>query len=363
MNNLFLSTSIHTSTKFLWPKRRIRVTIGLLNAGRGAVSSVLIYGDDFLVEKAFGKLVTGEGLEDLVESNCHRFTYPNVTLEQLKLTCDAMPFLSTTRLVIIKDLLKSFESRSKQRNLKGSASSWEGLSDYLRVMPESTELVFIEGPLRSDNWMLKELRGKTKIENCLAPRRGDLAVWIRQRVSDRGSKISPSALRLLIHHVGMNLRALDGEIEKLTLFAGEDSINEFSVTELVTDVREASIFAAVDAVVESKSDLALRLIQNIRTGGAGATYILSMLARQLRLVTLAKELHESRTHYSDIGGRLKIKSDFVVQKTVDQAKSVSWKRITFLYDQIITADRSIKQGTLDEDLALELFVTEAVSSA
>ena len=87
MNNLFLSTSIHTSTKFLWPKRRIRVTIGILNAGRGAVSSVLIYGDDFLVEKAFGKLVTGEGLEDLVESNCHRFTYPNVTLEQLKLTC------------------------------------------------------------------------------------------------------------------------------------------------------------------------------------------------------------------------------------------------------------------------------------
>ena len=89
MNNLFLSTSIHTSTKFLWPKRRIRVTIGLLNAGRGAVSSVLIYGDDFLVEKAFGKLVTGEGLEDLVESN--RF-HPRGIDETLRIQ-----FFSTAR--------------------------------------------------------------------------------------------------------------------------------------------------------------------------------------------------------------------------------------------------------------------------
>ena len=159
----------------------------------------------------------------------------------------------------------------------------------------------------------------------------------------------------------MNLRALDGEIEKLTLFAGEGPINETSVTELVTDVREASIFAAVDAVVESKGDLALRLIQRIRTGGAGATYILNMLARQLRLVTLAKELHEAQTRYPDMRGRLKIKSDFVLRKTIDQAKSVSWKRITFLYDQIIAADQAIKQGTLNEELALDLFVTQAIS--
>ncbi len=326
------------------------------------MSSVVIYGDAFLVEEALAKLVADKGLGDLVESNCHRFAYPNLTLEQLKLTCDAIPFLSTTRLVIVRDLLRSFESRSKHRNLnKVSAHSWEGLSDYLGVMPESTELVLVDGSLRPDNWMLKELTGKTKIENCLAPRHGDLALWIRQRVGNRGSKISPSALRLLIHHVGMNLRALDGEIEKLTLFAGEGPINETSVTELVTDVREASIFAAVDAVVESKGDLALRLIQRIRTGGAGATYILNMLARQLRLVTLAKELHEAQTRYPDMRGRLKIKSDFVLRKTIDQAKSVSWKRITFLYDQIIAADQAIKQGTLDEELALDLFVTQAIS--
>ena len=62
-------------------------------------------------------------------------------------------------------------------------------------------------------------------------------------------------------------------------------------------------------------------------------------------------------------GRLKIKSDFVLRKTIDQAKSVSWKRITFLYDQIIAADQAIKQGTLNEELALDLFVTQAISLA
>ncbi len=326
------------------------------------MSSVLIYGDPFLAEEALAKLVKKRGFEDLLESNCHRFSYPNLTLEQLKLTCDAMPFLSPIRLVIVRDLLSSFDSRSKHGDLSnGTRSSWKGLSDYLSVMPESTELIFLDGSLRSGNWMLRELRGKTKIESFAAPSRGELALWIRQRVSDRGSKISPSALRLLIHHVGMNLRVLDTEIEKLTLYAGEDQIDESSVAGLVSDVREASIFSAVDAVIESKGDLALRLIQKIRSGGAGATYILNMLGRQLRLVTLVKELQEAQIPYSDIGGRLQIKSDFVVKKTVSQTKSVSWERIAFLYGQIITADQRIKRGILDEDLALELFVTEAVS--
>lgn len=327
------------------------------------MSSVLIYGDPFLAEEALTKLVKDSGFEDLLESNWHRFSYPNLTLEQLKLTCDAMPFLSTTRFVIVRNLLSSFDSRlSKRGDLKkGSTASWKGLSTYLGVMPESTELVFVDGLLQSDNWMLKELRGKTKIESCPAPRRRDLALWVRQRVGERGSKISPSALMLLINHVGVNLRTLDTEIEKLTLYAGEDLIDEGQVSGLVSDVREARIFDAVDAVIESKGDLALRFIQKIRSGGAGVTYILSMLGRQLRLVTLAKELQETQTPYSDIGGRLQIKSDFVVQKTIGQAKLVSWERISFLYDQIITADWYIKQGILDEDLALELFVIEAVS--
>ncbi len=321
----------------------------------------LIYGDPFLAEEGLAKLVKDRGFGDLLESNCHRFSYPNVTLEQLKLTCDAMPFLSTTRLVIVRNLLSSFDSRSKQGDSnKGTTSSWKGLSDYLSVMPDSTELIFVDGFLNSNNWMLRDLRGKTKIESYPAPRRSDLALWIRQRVSDRGSRISPSALTLLIHHVGPNLRTLDSEIEKLTLFVGERPIGESDVLGLVSDVREANIFVAVDAVIESKGDLALRLIQKIRLGGAGAMYVLSMIGRQLRLVTLVKELQEGQTPYSDMGKRLQIKSDFVVQKTISQAKLVSWKRIMFLYDQVLAADQRIKKGILDEDLALELFVTEAV---
>ncbi len=77
-------------------------------------------------------------------------------------------------------------------------------------------------------------------------------------------------------------------------------------------------------------------------------------------MTLVKELQEAQTPYSDMGKRLQIKSDFVVQKTISQAKLVSWKRIMFLYDQVLAADQRIKKGILDEDLALELFVTEAV---
>ena len=138
-----------------------------------------------------------------------------------------------------------------------------------------------------------------------------------------------------------------------------EPINEGHVNRLVPQVREASIFAAVDAIVLGRPSVAMRLLRKLRDDGAGLPYLQAMIARQLRLVTLAKDLLERGVPTSEMGPRLELRADFAVRKTVDQARRFSWARLKALYACLLDMDLAIKQGRQDEDLALELLVAEA----
>jgi DNA polymerase-3 subunit delta len=130
------------------------------------------------------------------------------------------------------------------------------------------------------------------------------------------------------------------------------------VKELVSQVREASIFSAVDAILEGKPGVALRLLHQLKQDGKDISYIIAMVERQLRLLALARDLMEQGTSQRELGSRLGLSSQFVLRKTLDQARQHSWNAITWQYQRLLEADLAVKQGRQEPDLALELLVGE-----
>ena len=59
-----------------------------------------------------------------------------------------------------------------------------------------------------------------------------------------------------------------------------------------------------------------------------------------------------------MGQRLGVSSQFVIRKTVEQARRHSWDDITWRYNRLLEADLAIKRGRLEPDLALELLVAD-----
>ena len=162
--------------------------------------------------------------------------------------------------------------------------------------------------------------------------------------------------------MGNDLWTLDQELEKLSLFATGRTIEESDVREMVVQVREANIFEAVDAMIGGKPGLALRLFHQLREDGQEVPYIIAMLERQLRLLALARESMDLGLPRADMGKRLGTNSDFVVRKTIEQARRHSWQDITDRYRRLLEADLAIKRGILGPDLALELLVAEQAPS-
>ncbi len=303
------------------------------------------------------------GPEELLETNTHKLNGNTVKFEELQAVSSAMPFLAEHRLVIVEGLLGSFEAGGPRRRGGGTSrnrlAQWEGLGEYAGELPSTTCLIFVDDALRANNPLLRRLSANAEVRRLPVPRGEELARWIRNRAKAKGASVSPGALQMLNQYVGPNLRLLDTELEKLSLYAGGEQIDEGHVRGMVAQVREASIFVAVDAIVQGKPSLALRLLRQLRNDGAALPYIQAMIARQLRLVTVAKELVETGVPRREMGARLELRADFAVRKTVEQARRFSWAKLKGLYACLLEMDLAIKQGRQDEDLALELLVARA----
>ncbi len=330
----------------------------------------VLHGDTYLVHQRLAGLEADAGAGDVLDANRHRLNAGQTNPAELLAMCNALPFMDSHRLVLVEGLLGNFERRGgRGRRSGGDASSrnslgaWDTLATAVPQMPETTLLFFIDGQLSDNNPLLRALRPVAEVHALTTPVGEALARWIKTTAEDKGAAISPPAIGALTDMVGADLWALDRELEKLSLYASGRRIEESDVNELVHQAREANVFNAVDAMIEGRQVAALQLLQRLRDDGRDASYIIAMIERQLRLMALARYSLDNGVQMRDMGAVLGVNSQFVVRKTVEQARRNSWQNIVWRYDRLLEADLAIKQGRLEPDLALELLAVDQAASA
>ena len=284
------------------------------------MSAHVLHGDGFLVRQALKGLAAEAGLEELLEGNRHLLDGRQVKAAELLAICNALPFLDTGRLVVVQGLLATQERRpgrgrgARSATPSGTSNGWRELVEAVPAMPETTLLVFLEGPLTESNPLLRLLGPVAQIQELSAPAGEALARWIRESAQEKGASINPAAIRSLADLVGNDLWTLDQELEKLSLYASGRAIQEHDVKELVSQVREANIFAAVDAMIDGKPAVALRLLHQLREGGREVSTIIAMVERQLRLLALARDSMDEGLAQQELGQRLGVASQFCHQE-------------------------------------------------
>jgi DNA polymerase-3 subunit delta len=323
----------------------------------------ILYGqDDFSLNQAVEKIKADLGDREMVATNTTNLEGQHLTLSELRNKCDAVPFLSSHRLVIVDGLLERFEvKQGRPRAGKGKSGNglggWEGLASYIEQIPETTVLVLVDEEVKGHNSLLKKLSPLAEVRTFPLLRGRDLKAWIQQRVKEEGGDITPQAVNLLAELIGGDLWAMNGEIQKLLLYSQERPIGEDDVRQLVSHVQEANIFALVDAVAEGRTELAQRILHRLYDDGVAPTYIMVMITRQFRLIAQAKDLERGLSRLQ-IQDRLGLKSSYSLDKTLGQAKLYDFEGVKRAYDKLLETDSAIKTGKYSDKLALELLVTE-----
>ena len=315
--------------------------------------SVLYGADDFSVHEAL-RAIKEEVEAELGDANTTVFEGSKTSFGEVEAACNTVPFLADRRLVVVEGLLSHLEGRSKE----SATSQWDELKEYTSRMPPTTHLVLVDGQVKGDNRLLKLLGGVAKVRQFRPAGGAALRRWIRERVTHKGGSIDQNAVNLLADLVGGNLWAMDGEIEKLCLYKEGEVIQEEDVRALASSAREVNIFAVVDAVLEGRAGVATRRTQQLLQAGANVSYILTMLARQVRLLILSKDMAAQGLAPPEAQARLGVPNNFAFEKIQEQSAKFSAQRLVEMHRKLLETDLNIKRGNLQDTVALELLVAQ-----
>jgi len=308
--------------------------------------------DEFSRSETVADFKKKMGDPGLVELNTIVFDGRKVTLGELQHACDSVPFMAERRLVIVEGLLTRLEPKGQKEYL-------ERLTQYLKHLPETTRLVFVENKsIGKSNPVhrlaLADERGHVK--EFKPPQRRELNHWIEERARKKGGQIIAAAVETLAAFVGNDLRLLDQEIEKLVVYVdGARPISEDDVRLLVSYVQEANVFEMVDALGQRDAQRAAKLLHQLLDAGEHPLGLLGMIVRQFRILIQVKELSERGLSQQKMAARLKL-HPFVVKKTSRQAMNFSTEQLETIYRRLLETDVAIKTGQMDAVLALDMLV-------
>ncbi len=338
--------------------------MGKLRIGEETLLYILQGQDDFSLRQALEGIKKGIGDYDLLPANITMLEGQQLSLAQLRSICQTVPFLTEKRLVVVEGLLARFEPkgkstpRKKTKQVTNQENEYKSWAAGISQLPESTILVLIDGKVASNNPLLTELSGKAEVKRFPLLREASLRQWIQKQVREEGGSISPQAVNLLAKLIGSNLWIMANEIKKLVLLTSGRRIEEEDVRTLVSYAQETNVFAMVDAILEFKSGIAEKLLQQLLREGAAPAYLLFMLARQVRMIVRAKELRSQGKPEVEIQNRLGLSSEFALRRTLEQAGRHPLSRVIEVYHKLLETDLAIKTGKYDGELALNILIAE-----
>lgn len=189
-----------------------------------------------------------------------------------------VPFLAPHRLVILRDA-DAFVKTHR-----------EALEKFFEKPPTSASLLLEVGSWPGNTRLAKLVAKIGQAIDCSVGEKENLSGWIAKSASKRGKKIAPDASELLAQWVGRDLAALDGEIEKLSLYVGQrEQITTQDVSSLVTASAGPAAFELTNAVTAGDAAWALRALGGMLRTRGDEFKTLGLIAWHLRRAMTAKE--------------------------------------------------------------------------
>jgi len=295
---------------------------------------ILLHGEDtYRMRKKMREIMDEHKEKHKSGLNLRYLEGKNVSFEDLKNEMLAVSMFKEKKLVVVSGLFSNAKLK-------------EDLLEKGKVFVDSDNVMLLtEGesvPAKDKLYAFLEKEGKVQDFEPLSGVK--LKAWAVKEVEDRGGKIDEGALETLIEYVGGDLWRMDNEITKLANYS--KSIKKKDVEEMVRPNYETNIFDTIDAIAIKDKKKAVELLKEHMEKGDSVLYLLAMIASQIRNIISVKSGSGSGMH------------PFVLRKASYQARNFSMEDLKRIYRRITDLDFEIKVGKIDQDIALDVLISE-----
>ncbi|CAM3320983.1 MULTISPECIES: DNA polymerase III subunit delta [Saccharibacillus] len=322
----------------------------------GEVSPVyLCYGTEKYRIKQFVSMLEKELIaEDQRAFAIAHYDLAETPVEIVVEEAETAPFLSERKLIVVRDsslFMAGKESTKVEHRI-------EKLLEYLANPADYSVLVFLAYADKLDERkkLVKSFKASAQVIAFAQMNEGELSGWIAKQFAHNDVSIPPDAANLLLKRAGTSLAALSGEIEKLSLFAGKGgAVAALDVETLVAIGTEQSVFVLVEHIANLKLQQALGVFYDLLKQREEPIKIVSLIARQFRIILQVKEMAGQNYSQQQMAGQLGL-HPYAVKIASEQARRFEAARLRRILSSIAKLDHEIKTGAVDKVFGLEMFL-------
>ena len=152
----------------------------------------LIYGEEEYLKKQYKEKLRNAMLSPDDTMNYAYYEGKGINVNEVIDLAETLPFFAERRLIILEDsgLFKS--------------SSTE-LADYLKEMPDTTSIIFIESEVDKRNKLYKAVQSKGRAVELGRQDEATLIRWVAGNFKREGKNVSESTVRYLLSKVGTDM--------------------------------------------------------------------------------------------------------------------------------------------------------------
>ncbi|HYH05264.1 MAG TPA: DNA polymerase III subunit delta [Bacillota bacterium] len=310
----------------------------------------LFLGEETLFqEELFRRAVAGLLTAEEEQFNLMRVSAADLEPETLISNLETAPFFGPNRIIHLVELEKA-KNGLEEAIIKG-----------LGRLANGVYLFIAAAKLDGRKKLHQELQKRITVVDCNKVTANEMPAWVKQYAGELGLKLTGEQIRVIAGRLGVDLRRLRTELEKMRTFAGAaGKLSDAELDDLLPVEPEPNIFGLIDAVAERNPRLGLPRLQELLDAGEPELKILATLARQFRNVVAANEARSQGIGSKALAAMLGI-NPFVAEKSFVQSGRFTLRELQQVIRRLLMADYRIKSGQREPRLELELAVVEICS--
>lgn len=275
--------------------------------------------------------------------NYHYFEGKDTNPLELIDLAETMPFFADRRVIFVENS-GFFKKASDQ------------LADYLRSLPASAFLVFVETEADKRGKMFKAVKDAGRVVEFATQNDATLKKWILVLLKKEGKKIAEPTLHYFLQKTGTDMENISRELEKVFCYTLErEVITEEDIDAVCTRQINNQIFDMVEAIAQRRQKQALKLYYDLLSLKEPPMRILFLIGRQFNLLMQVKELKKKGYDDRKIGEKTGLHG-FIVKKYVSQASRFSEKELRAALTACVEADEAVKTGKMNDVMSVELLI-------